>query len=343
MPTKAAKPKHAAKPAGNADGDTGNAPKNIDVSADQTLEWYQDQQLYVARGNAKAIRGDMVIEADTLTAHQRDKQKGVKTSKATDAQGNATGSGDIDKMVADGNVRITDPKQRVTGDHAVDDVDQHVMIVTGKNLKYETEKEIVTAKDSLEYYDDKKIAVARGKAVADKGDRHVEGDVLTAEFRDMPDGSQELWKMTALGHVTVITKGDVSRGDEAVYDTDRDVAVMKGNVKITRVDGTQLSGDVGEVDFKTNQSRLLNEGKGRVRALLASKTSPGNTTTTTSADGTTKQKPPKSKPPKATSQNTNENSGQDTNAVLTPGPASNASQNPIPGSSINSALPQASE
>jgi lipopolysaccharide export system protein LptA len=342
MPAKPAKAKHAAKPAGDADAnnDTNNAPKNIDVSADQSLEWYQDQQLYVARGNAKAIRGDMVIDADTLTAHQRDKPKdGKKSPKTVDAQGNAQGSGDIDKMVADGNVRITDPKQRVTGDHAVDDVDQHVMVVTGKNLKYETEKETVTAKDSLEYYDEKKIAVARGHAVADKGDRHVEGDVLTAEFRDLPDGSQELWKMTALGHVTVITKGDVSRGDEAVYDTDRDVAVMKGNVKITRVDGTQLSGDVGEVDFKTNQSRLLNEGKGRVRALLASKTSPANGASTTSTDGTTKQKPAKTKPAKTTGQN----AAPDTNAATMPGPASNAAQNPVPGSSINSAPPQVSE
>ena len=31
------------------------APKQIEVTADQSLEWYQDQHLYVARGNAKAL------------------------------------------------------------------------------------------------------------------------------------------------------------------------------------------------------------------------------------------------------------------------------------------------
>ena len=56
--------------------------------------------------------------------------------------------------------------------------------MTGGHLKYETEKETVTARDSLEYWEDKKIAVARGNAVGIQGDRHVEGDVLTAEFRD---------------------------------------------------------------------------------------------------------------------------------------------------------------
>jgi lipopolysaccharide export system protein LptA len=158
------------------------------------------------------------------------------------------------------------------GDHAVDDLDRHVSFVTGNNLRYETEKETVTAKDSLEYWEEKRIAVARGHAVAVSADRHVEGDVLTAEFRDTPKGEQELWKMTADGHVTVITKGDVSRGDRAVYDVSRDVAIITGNVRITRTDGTQLAGDVGEVDFKSNQSRLLNQGHGRVRALLTSKT-----------------------------------------------------------------------
>ncbi len=34
--------------------------------------------------------------------------------------------------------------------------------------------------------------------------------------------------MTADGHVTVITKSDVSRGDKAVYDVSRDIAIITG-------------------------------------------------------------------------------------------------------------------
>jgi lipopolysaccharide export system protein LptA len=265
-------------------------PRQVDVTADQSLEWYQDERIYVARGHARAIRGDMVVDADTLTAHERDKpvaNNGQKAPKpAVDKSANKgadQGTGDIDKMTADGHVRITDPKQRVSGDHAVYDLDQHVMVVTGEHLKYETEKDIVTARDSLEYWEEKKIAVARGKAVADKEDRHVQADVLTAEFRDQPNGSQELWKMTATGNVVVITKTDVSRGDRGVYDVARDLAILTGHVRITRADGTQLAGDVGEVDFANNQSRLLNEGKGRVRALLTSKTTNSATKSTPSS------------------------------------------------------------
>lgn len=260
-------------------------PKQVEITADQSLDWYQDQQLYVARVNAKAVRGEMVVEADTLSAHQRDKPNTVKGENPVTSKPkkNENGTGDIDTMTADGHVRITDPRQRVTGDHAVYDLDKHVMVVTGNNLKYETDKEVVTARDSMEYWEDKKVAVARGNAVGVKGDRHVEGDVLTSEFRDQPNGSTALWKMTADGHVTIITKGDVSRGDSAVYDASREIAILRGNVRITRADGTQLTGDVGEVDFTTNQSRLMNDGTHRVRALLGTKSTSKSSSATPSA------------------------------------------------------------
>lgn len=274
-------------PNGNGKG----APKPVDVTADKSLEWYQDQRIYVARGNAKAIRGDLVVEADILTAHERERPKSDKTTvktapKTATKTADNTDAGDIDKMTAEGHVRITNPKQQVTGDHAVYDLIGHYMVVTGNNLRYVTAKDIVTAKDSLEYWEDKKIAVARGNAEGIRDGRHVKGDVLTAEFRDTPSGEQELWKMTSEGHVTVVTKTDFTNGDRMVYDVARNIAVVSGHVHITRQDGTQLSGDVGEVDFANNQSRLLNEGHGRVHALLQSKSTAKTTTSkTTAANG----------------------------------------------------------
>ena len=283
-------------------------PKEIQVTADDSFEYYADKRLYVARGNAKAVRGTMTVTADILTAHEREKPQGGAPKEPKTANGNKNDTGDIDLMTADGHVVIVDPKQRITGEHAVYDLDKHKMIVTGGDLRYETAKEVVTARDSLEYYEDTKLAVARGNAVADQESRHIEGDVLTAEFRDAPNGQSQLTRITAAGHVTVITKssekkpaegtipatapqpngkpaksnvrgGDVSRGNRAIYDAGSNVAILTGDVKITRPDGTELSGDVGEVNFDTNQNRLLNQGNDRVQALLpakdkANKTSP---------------------------------------------------------------------
>ncbi|MDE1900395.1 MAG: hypothetical protein KGI37_01980 [Alphaproteobacteria bacterium] len=259
-----------------APADSGDQSQHIEITADKSLEWYQDKNLYVARGNAKAVRGAATVTADILTAHQRDSAKGKNTGTKSAGTGAKSDMGDIDRMTADGNVVITRPNVRITGDHAVDDVDRHVTTITGNNLRYETPTQVVTARDSLEYWDDKKIAVARGDAVAVKGDRRVEGDVLTAEFRTQPNGQDQLYRMTADGHVTVITKNDVTRGDKAVYNAASDTAIVTGHVRITRADGTELTGDVAESNFNTNQSRLLNDGSGRVRALLPVKSSPGS-------------------------------------------------------------------
>ena len=71
-----------------------------------------------------------------------------------------------------------------------------------------------------------------------------------------------------------------------MYDAARDIAIVTGHVRITRPDGTELTGDVGESDFAANQSRLLNEGSGRVRALLPPKSATAKTAPASSKGGT---------------------------------------------------------
>ncbi len=246
-------------PAAPSSSSGGGGP--IDISAEESLEWYQNQRLYVARGQARAVRGDTVVEAEILTAHQRETEKGTGASGAM---------GDIDLLIAEGRVRISDPKQQVFGEKAVYDLDRKTVKITGPNLKYMTEKDVVTARDSLEYHEDKNIAVARGRAVAEHQESRIEADVLTAYFTSRAVGPMEMEKITAKGNVMILTKdGSLSRGERGVYDVRKDKAYLMEHVRITRGE-TQLAGDRAEVDFATGQSKLLNDGSGRVRALLPS-------------------------------------------------------------------------
>ncbi len=238
----------------------------LEISAEESLEWYQDTQLYVARGRAKAVRGDKTIEADVLTAHQRDTK--TPLSKGTGQNKTQQTSGDIDRMTAEGNVHFYDSKNQVFGQKAVYDVDNGLIKVTGDNLKLITEKNVVTAKESLEYDENKKTAVARGHAIGEQGGSRVEADVLTAHFAPSLQGSLAMTDMVAKGNVIIVTKdGGISRGDDGVYDTQKNSAVLSGHVRITRGQ-TQLAGDKALVDFTSGQSRLINSGSGRVRALL---------------------------------------------------------------------------
>jgi lipopolysaccharide export system protein LptA len=260
----------------------------IEVSADHGIEWQQDAQVYIARGNAMAKRGATEVHADTLTAHYRP-SKGTE-SKGTEGKGtgdNETGGEtEIYRLDADGHVTIKGERQTVVGDQAVYDVDQQIGIVTGKALKMTTATDVVTARDSLEWYDQKQIAVARGDAVAVRDVKVIRADVLTAHMtKDKPppaagkpdkaapaaaqakprnaamplgadDESSRISRVDAQGHVLVSTQTDVGRGDYGVYNADSGIATLLGNVTVTRGPNT-IRGEYAVMDLNNNVSRMM--------------------------------------------------------------------------------------
>ena len=187
-----------------------------------------------------------------------------------------------------GKVKIVSPNQTAYGDKGVYDSRQSVLVLTGRNLKIVTENDIITARDSLEYHDQKSLAVARGNAVLRqrkpvKGkERTVRADVLTskskpkspkdARGRAKKSGDQGgPRRLNAYGNVVITRPGEIALGDRAVYFPDKDTAELWGKVRITR-GKNQFSGDRAIVNFKSGISRILagKGGKGEppVRVLI---------------------------------------------------------------------------
>lgn len=228
----------------------------VTVEADDGIEWVRDQRMYVARGNAKASRGGVTVLADTLTALYRD----------------ANGATDIYRLEAVGKVVISSDKQTGYGERAVYDLDEAVAVLLGKQAppRLETGTETITARDSLEYWEQRKIAVARGNAVAKKDDRTIRADTLIARFEEDRAGKLVATRMDAVGNVVITTAEDVARGDEGIYNVDSETAILQGNVRITRGEN-QLNGERAEVNLKTGISKLLSGPDGakqRVRGLF---------------------------------------------------------------------------
>lgn len=145
----------------------------IAITAQSGIEWQKEAQVYVARGNAVATRGTTQVHADTLTAHYRPTKS-------------AEGGNEVYRLDADGHVVIGNGTDTVTGDQAVYDVGQAIAVVTGRDLRLTTPTDLVTARDSFEWYDQQQIAVGRGDAVATRGDRRIRADVLTAHLVKEP-------------------------------------------------------------------------------------------------------------------------------------------------------------
>ena len=245
----------------------------VDITADSGIEWQKEAQVYIARGNAVAKRGDMEVHADTLIAHYRP-TKG------------ANGDNEVYRVDAEGHVAINRNAQTVVGDQAVYDVDQQIGVVTGKDLKLTTATDTVTARDSLEWYDKKQVAVARGDALAVRADKRIRADVLTAYMvkddaaktgtataqakpaavKPAPaagggplagdTGASKINRVDAQGNVLVSTATDIGRGDYGVYNTETGIVTLLGNVTISRGQNA-IRGQYAVMDMNNNVSRMM--------------------------------------------------------------------------------------
>lgn len=250
----------------------GKSDKPIEVYADDGIEWDKNTRQYIARGNAKAIQGTTTVYGDTLIAYYEEA---------------AGGTTEIYRLDAIGNVRIVSPSETAYGGKAVYDVRKGVLVMTGDKLRLVTAQEVVTARDSLEYYEEKGLAVARGNAVskplaktgtAAEG-RTVRADVLSARFRDEGDAGNAsgstIERLDAWGNVVVTRPGEVALGARGVYFPKTDLAHLWGDVRITR-EGNQLNGDYAEVNFRTGISRILSGPRNPVQALIQPEKTPEN-------------------------------------------------------------------
>jgi len=274
----------------------------ITVTAVDGLEWRQNERVVIARGNARAVRGNVTVDADRLIAHYRKKANAPQSTPQpppqpdkTGLEANADTSGnEIYRVEAEGHVLIYTPTDRAQGDHAIYDIDQAVLVMTGRDLKLTTPNDVLTARDTLEYWTQKHMAVARGDAVVVTNDgRRLAADTLVAYTTDAPHPGQapqqatkvaskpgdkpsaeqdplasgKLERVEAFGHVSIRTATDTVTGDRGVYVPDTGIARVGGHVRITRGQN-QLNGSEAEVNLKTGVARLLSDPHERVQGLV---------------------------------------------------------------------------
>jgi lipopolysaccharide export system protein LptA len=227
----------------------------IEILADEGIEWRQDEQAYIARGNARAIQGEVTVHADMLTAYY--------VKGGADGATGGTGGNEIIRIDADGNVRIVSPHQTAYGEKAVHDVAKSILVLTGKP-RLVTQTDEITATRSLEFWELKSMAVARGDALAVRGDRRLSADILTAHFKDDAEGNAEIDRIDAYDNVLISSPTEIVRGNQGVYDVKSGIAVVRGSVRITRGED-QLNGDAAEVNLNTGVSRMLSGPESQVR------------------------------------------------------------------------------
>ncbi|MBL6929322.1 MAG: hypothetical protein ISR44_09130 [Rhodospirillales bacterium] len=238
----------------NLDFSSSDSDLPIEVQADDGIEWQQDGQVFLARGNARATRGKVSINADLLRAYYR---KGEK------------GGTEISRIDAVGSVEIVSGGETAFGDAAVYDVDKSVMVLSGKKVRLVTAQDEITADRQIEYYELKRMAVARGNAVARRADRTLKTEVLVAYFKNDKAGKSRIHRVDAFDEIYIKTTQDEVWADRGVYNVDSGIVTLSGDVRIAR-DDNKLAGCSAEVNLNTGVSKLKScKGSGkRVRGVL---------------------------------------------------------------------------
>lgn len=235
-----------------------NSEQPLEITADESLEWKRNDLQFIARKNALAKQGNVSVAAETLTADYRDADKGMQ----------------IYNVIAENNVIIHSNESDAYGQKAVYNLDKGQATMTGHNLKLVSVDQVVTAKESFEYWvtDGKLVAIgsARVERKNTAGDTDtLEADKISAVMKDNGKGQRVLSEMEATGNVVITTPTEMVTGKHGIYRASSNKAELTGGVTIKRGPNI-LEGEKAEVDLTTNTSRMFGSpmGNSRVRGVF---------------------------------------------------------------------------
>ena len=234
--------------------------EDIDITAEQKVEWHQKEQKVIAVGNAVATKGSMSIKSSTLTGYY---QNGAENSK-----------GQIKRVVANGNVEMHTPQADAFGDNLDYNLLQEQAILVGSPATIKTAKETLTAQEGITYYPKEQKAVAKGSVhVIDQQKNNLYSDKMVAYFIKPADKTKnmELDKVDIFGNIKIISKDAEVSAQKGTYLPQSGLIKLFDNVTINQ-QGNILHGDNAETNLNTGISRLLSRNKqGRVKGVFKEK------------------------------------------------------------------------
>jgi lipopolysaccharide export system protein LptA len=165
-------------------------------------------------------------------------------------------------------------------------MDKAVLVMTGRALRLTTPDDVITARDSLEYWSQTRMSVARGNAVLVTNDaRRIAADTLVGFSEDPNAGvtkvaaappkpgadplmsAGKLQRVEAFGNVDLRTPTETVYGDRGVYVPDTGMSRVVGHVRVTRGQN-QLNGVAADVNMKTGIATMLSSAEQRVHGLI---------------------------------------------------------------------------
>ena len=122
------------------------------------------------------------------------------------------------------------------------------------NSYSEATKSIEIIADEMEWNKQKNEAVALGNAKATKGNTVIIANKIIATFTDTSK-NQQIIKLVATGEVKFTRMGEIAIGKKAIYDLEKDIIVIKGNVSLKKNENI-MAGESLTINLSTGLSKM---------------------------------------------------------------------------------------
>ncbi|MBD5405693.1 hypothetical protein HDR59_04060 [bacterium] len=227
--------------------------EDIELTADNGLEWNQKEQKIIMRENATAKSPEYELKADLIEAFYKEPGKKIYNVIATD------------------NVDIKSKEENITTDKLTYDLNKDIINLTSiKNPTTLKNKDSeIIAKDDVIYYKAKNYATAKNAKIINTG-RTLFADDIRVDFERTKNDANELKKVIANGNIKLIDGEEELYGDTAEYNPKTGFATISGNVYFKKGTQANLTGGKIIYDMKTGIARVLpKEGEGKVKGVFS--------------------------------------------------------------------------
>ncbi len=229
--------------------------ENIELFADDGLEWDQKNQTITMNKNATAKTPTYELKADNIVAHYKGNNK------------------QIYKIYANDNVKIISPTETITTDKMLYDIDNEkidLFSINNPTILKTNDSEII-AKEEIVYFKDKNYATATNANIKHSS-RDLFADFIKISFENK-NGKNKLKEINASGNIKLIDGTEELYGDTAKYNPENGYATIEGDVHFKKGNDANLSGGKILYNMKTGIAKILpKEDTGKVKGVFSTST-----------------------------------------------------------------------
>ncbi len=221
---------------------------DLSVEADISIEWFEKEKYYLAKGNVVLKKDGLTLKADIVRADY-DLENGENVIK---------------KITARKKVILTKDKSTATGQFMTYDVEKKIAIISGTFQTFSYPTGYVESKEIIMFDDLKNKAEANGNVKIILSNKNIIfADNVKADFTSK---DKSLEKAIAKGNVIIESKekGKKSKADVGVYSSSDQIVRLSGNVTIINQNSI-VNGSKGITNLKTGISNIIGDPKKRKR------------------------------------------------------------------------------